>query len=162
MLKAKEMTDRGTQVLVDREGLRTTAYQDSVGVWTIGVGHTSSAGPPEVYAGLTITEVEAMEIFDRDNNYFEDIVTELVTVPLQPHEYDALVSFVFNIGETAFRDSTLLEKLNAGDKEGALEQFKQWKKPPEIIPRRRGEYACFGFGIYIARIEDDSPLLQMA
>jgi GH24 family phage-related lysozyme (muramidase) len=157
----QEMSEKGTQVLVDREGLRTTAYYDSVGVLTIGVGHTSSAGDPKVYAGMTITEEEAMEIFDVDNDYFERIVNDLVTVSLTEHEFDALVSFVFNIGETQFRDSTMLKMLNAGDKAGALEQFKQWRKPPEIIPRRRGEYAEFGYGIYVARIDDNSELLDM-
>jgi lysozyme len=158
----REMTEKGTQVLVDREGLRTTAYYDSVGVLTIGVGHTSAAGAPEVHEGMTITETEAFEIFDRDNDYFEKIVLDTVLVPMKTHQFDALASFVFNIGETQWKDSTMLELLNQGDYAGALEQFKVWKKPPEIIPRRRGEYAEFGYAIYIARIEDDSPLIEMA
>ena len=155
----REMTDQGTQVLVDREGLRTKAYKDSVGVWTIGVGHTSAAGPPEVTSGMVITEEEAFEIFDRDNDMFEKVIDDTVTVRLNNSQFDALVSFVFNIGETQWRSSTMLKKLNAGDYEGAFEQFKQWKKPPEIIPRRRGEAACFGYALYVARIEDDSELL---
>jgi lysozyme len=158
----REMTERGFQVLIDREGLETNAYQDSVGVWTIGVGHTSAAGPPEVVPGMVITEQEAMAIFDRDNDYFEKVVNDTVTVPLAHHEFDALVSFVFNIGETQWNSSTMLKKLNQGDKAGALEEFKKWKKPPAIIPRRRGEYAQFGHDIYVARIHDDSLLLSLA
>lgn len=156
----REMTRTGTQVLVDREGLRTQAYQDSVGVWTIGVGHTSAAGPPEVLPGMTITELEAMTLFDVDNDHFEQVVDTTVTVELTDCQFDALVSFVFNIGETAWKNSTMLKKLNAGDYEGAFNEFKNWKKPPEIIPRRRGEAAEFGFGLYIARIEDDAPILD--
>lgn len=155
----REMTEQGIQVLVDREGLRTKAYYDSVGVLTIGVGHTSAAGPPKVVEGMTITEEEAFAIFDTDNDYFEKVVIDTVTVDLTDWEFDALVSFVFNIGETQWRSSTMLKKLNEGDKAGAFEQFKQWKKPPEIIPRRRGEAACFGYNLYVARIEDDSDLL---
>jgi len=154
------LSERGTQVLVDREGLRTTAYQDSVGVWTIGVGHTAACGEPVPCEGMTITEAEAFEIFDRDNDSFERAVNDLVTVPLAQHEFDALVSFAFNVGTGAFADSTMLQLLNAGDKAGAFEQFKLWNIPPEIIPRRRGEAAQFAYeGICVARIEDDSPLL---
>jgi len=158
----REMTERGTQVLVDREGLMTTAYQDTVGVWTIGVGHTSAAGPPQVTAGMTITETEAFEIFDRDNDYFEHVVADTVSVPLEHHEFDAVVSFVFNIGETQWGSSTMLKLLNQGDKVAAWEEFKKWKKPPEIIPRRRGEYACAVHAMYVARVPDDSPLLDFA
>jgi lysozyme len=153
------LSDRGSQVLVDREGLRTTAYQDSVGVWTIGVGHTAACGPPEPCAGMTITTDEAFAIFDRDNNSFEKSVNDLVTVPLTQYEFDALVSFAYNVGAGAFADSTMLKKLNAGDKAGAFYEFKNWDIPPEIIPRRRGEAACFGYNIYVARVEDDDPLL---
>jgi lysozyme len=154
------LSERGTQVLVDREGLRTTAYLDSVGVWTIGVGHAdTSPNPPPVYQGMTITTEEAYAIFDVDNNTFEACIRDNVKVPLEQWEFDALVSFAFNVGMEAFKDSTMLKKLNANDKPGAFEQFKQWNKPPEIIPRRRGEAACFGYGLYIARLEDDDPTL---
>jgi len=156
---AMTLSARGSQVLVDREGLRTTAYQDSVGVWTIGVGHTAACGPPEPCAGMTVTHGEAFAIFDRDNDSFEQAVNDLVKVPLTQAEFDALVSFAFNVGTGAFAGSTMLELLNAGDKRGAFYQFKEWNIPPEIIPRRRAEAACFGYDIYVARIEDAAPLL---
>ena len=155
------LSERGTQVLVDREGLRTVAYLDSVGVWTIGVGHAAtSPNPPAAYQGMTITTDEAYQIFDVDNNTFEACVRDSVKVPLTQWQFDALVSFAFNVGMGAFKDSTLLEKLNQGDYKGAFEQFEQWKKPPEIITRRRGEAACFGGGIYVARVEEGDPLLD--
>jgi lysozyme len=156
---AMTLSARGSQVLVDREGLRTTAYQDSVGVWTIGVGHTAACGPPEPCAGMTITHGEAFAIFDRDNDSFEQSVRDLVEVPITQAEFDALVSFVFNVGTGAFGGSTMLKKLNAGDKAGAFYQFKEWDIPPEIVPRRRAEAACFGYDIYVARIEDDDPII---
>jgi lysozyme len=155
------LSARGAQVLVDREGLRTTAYQDTVGVWTIGVGHTAACGPPEPHAGMTISTSDALAIFDCDNDVFEDAVNDLVTVPLEQNEFDALVSFSFNVGTGALAGSTLLKKLNAGDKEGAFYEFMEWNIPPEVIPRRRGEAACFGYGIYLARIDDDDPLLAL-
>jgi lysozyme len=148
------LSEAGTQVLVDREGMRTTAYQDSVGVWTIGVGHTAAAGPPAPCAGMTITEAEALKIFDIDNDFVEREVNRLVTVPLEQWEFDALVSFAFNVGTGAFASSTMLKKLNAGDKEGACREFSRWHKPPEIIPRRNAEQACFGEAVYVARLED--------
>jgi lysozyme len=147
------LSAEGEKVLVDREGLRTEAYLDSVGVWTIGVGHTAACGPPEPCEGMTITQDEALEIFARDTNTFEDEVNRLVTVPLTQWEFDALVSFTYNVGASALAGSTLLRKLNAGDKKGAYEEFMEWDIPPEIIPRRRAEQACFGEAVYVARID---------
>jgi GH24 family phage-related lysozyme (muramidase) len=147
------LSAEGEAVLVEREGLRTNAYLDSVGVWTIGVGHTAACGPPEPCAGMTITEAEALEIFARDTDVFEDEVNRLVTVPLTQWEFDALVSFTYNVGASALAGSTLLRKLNDGDKAGACEQFMEWDIPPEIIPRRRAEQACFGEAVYVARID---------
>jgi lysozyme len=67
------------------------------------------------------------------------------------------VSFCYNVGETNFRTSTFLERLNAGDKDGALEALLWWDHPPEIIPRRQGEYVEFRDGMYIARIDPIPP-----
>jgi len=152
------LSEDGMNVLVDREGLRTTAYQDTKGIWTIGVGHTAGSGPPVPCRGMTITHERALEIFDHDNDGFENAVNSMVTVELTQNEFDALVSFVFNIGVGAFKTSTMLRLLNSGDKLGAANQFKRWNKPPEIIPRRRGEQACFQYGVYVARINDDATL----
>jgi lysozyme len=146
-----KLSDKGRTVLADREGVRLTAYKDSVGVWTIGLGHTSAAGPPAVRAGMTITEERAWEIFRRDAQRFRDEADGLVQVPLAQHEFDALVSFVFNIGVPGFRKSTVLKRLNAGDYAGAGEALLMWNKPPEIMSRRRGEHKQFTQGDYVAR-----------
>jgi lysozyme len=142
----------GADVLADREGLRLEAYQDSVGVWTIGLGHTSRVGPPKVTPGLAITEDEAWNIFWRDAEKFRSQANRLVKVPLEQHDFDALASFLFNIGLPQFKGSTVLARLNLGDYAGAGEALLMWNKPPEIIGRRKGEHAQFTRGDYIARV----------
>jgi lysozyme len=147
-----EISDAGIDVLIEREGIRCEAYQDSVGVWTIGVGHTSAAGPPEVTPGLVITEVQAAEILDADLDEFEAVVNEIITQPMTQFQFDAFTSICFNIGQGAFRDSTFAARFNNNDVLGCAEAILMWNKPPEIIPRRQGEYVQFLSG-YIARIK---------
>ena len=89
------------------EGFRTKAYQDSVGIWTIGYGHTKG-----VKEGMIITETKAEELLKKDLEYFEDHVTTLVKIPITQNQFDALVSFTFNVGEGNLKKSTLLKKLN--------------------------------------------------
>lgn len=149
------LSDEGEEVLADREGMRLEAYQDSVGVWTIGLGHTSAAGPPEVYAGMTITEDEAWDIFYADCETFRKEARALVTAPVEQYEYDATASFIYNIGTTQFSTSTFLERLNQGDYAGAAEAMLWWDEPPEVMSRRRGEHAQFSEGRYDARIDED-------
>jgi lysozyme len=147
-----KLSDQGREVLADREGMRLTAYKDSVGVWTIGLGHTSAAGPPKVTSGLTITEEEAWEIFRRDVQKFRTALRGAIKVPVEQHQFDALASFIYNIGASGFRGSTVLKRLNAGDYAGAGEAMLMWDKPPEIQARRRGEHAQFTRGDYVARV----------
>jgi lysozyme len=149
------LSDKGYQVLHEREALKLTAYLDKVAhppVWTIGLGHTSAAGPPKVVKGMVITPEEAEEIFRRDSQRFRNEVINLVTVPVEQHQFDALASFVFNIGSHGFKRSTVLRKLNARDYAGAADAFLMWNKPPQIMSRRRGEYYQFKDGRYEARV----------
>ena len=104
------------------EGLRLTAYQDSVGKWTIGYGHTGS----DVHPGLTITQMDAEALLLNDVGTAARAVNQLVTVPLNQNEFDALVDFIFNLGKTNFADSTLLQDLNAGNFAGAVGEFQKW------------------------------------
>ena len=147
-----KLSDEGRDVLADREGMRLTAYKDSRGVWTIGLGHTSAAGAPTVKPGLTITEDEAWEIFRRDVQTFRTQLRGAIKVPVEQHQFDALASFIYNIGAGGFKGSTVLKRLNAGDYAGAGEAMLMWNKPPEIMARRRGEHAQFTKGDYVARI----------
>ena len=118
----------GRAAIKQREGVVLIAYLDSVGVWTIGVGHTAAAGVPKVVPGMKISQAEADAILSRDLAIFEIAVTGAVRVPLNQNEFDALVSLAFNIGAGAFAKSTLVRKLNAGDRNGAADQFLAWNK----------------------------------
>jgi len=118
----------GRAAISAREGNVLTAYRDSIGVLTIGCGHTSAAGAPKVVPGLKITASESDEILSRDLAKFEAAVSNAVRVSLNQNEFDALVSLAFNIGGGAFSNSTLVRKLNAGDRAGAANQFLVWNK----------------------------------
>jgi GH24 family phage-related lysozyme (muramidase) len=133
----------GRAVLSVREGNKLKAYRDTVGVWTIGVGHTSAAGDPRVSQGMTITGAQSDQILAKDLGAVEKATKSLVKVALNQNQFDALVSFVFNVGAGAFAASTLLRKLNAGDYAGAAEQFLVWVKQPELKGRRQQERAQF-------------------
>lgn len=114
----------GLDFIQDVEGCKLFAYLDTGGVWTIGVGHTG----PEVVKGLSCTMEQAMAWLAEDVREAEDAINKAVKVSLTQNQFDALVSFVFNVGVGAFLSSTLLKKLNAGDYEGAAGQFPRWNK----------------------------------
>lgn len=139
---------KGLIALMNREAVVLSAYRDTKGIWTIGVGHTAAAGAPVVPpgAGVKITLAEALDIFRRDIAKFEAGVNAAVHVPLQQYEFDALVSFHFNTG--AIAKATLTKRLNAGDKAGAAAGFMNWVKPPEIRSRRLSEQKQFATGDY--------------
>ncbi|MDR9809559.1 glycoside hydrolase family protein [Rhizobium hidalgonense] len=118
----------GRKAIAQREGNKLTAYVDSVGVLTIGVGHTAAAGPPVVKKSMRITAAESDQILSHDLADVEAIINKVVKVPLNQSQFDALVSLVFNIGGSAFSKSTMLKRLNARDYSGAANQFLVWNK----------------------------------
>lgn len=139
---------KGLEFIKRHEGLRLTAYQDSAGVWTIGYGHTGRSAPPPVFPNFTITEAEAEDYLRRDLAPAERAVNSLVHVPLTQNQFDALVSWVFNLGEGNLRASTLLRVLNLGDYVGAAKQFDRWVyagdvKLKGLINRRAEERGLF-------------------
>jgi GH24 family phage-related lysozyme (muramidase) len=142
-----KISDQGLRILLDREASCNRAYQDSRGIWTIGCGHTG----PDVHEGLVWTDEQVMAAFRRDIERFERAVEAAVTVALQQHQFDALVSFCFNVGIGAFQSSTLVRKLNAGDFAGAAAQFDVWHIPPEITSRRNGEREQFKGAAFVPR-----------
>lgn len=149
-----QTSSAGRAAIMQREGVVLTAYLDSVGILTIGVGHTSAAGPPKVTKGMKITRAEADQILARDLRTFEAAVNSAVKIPLSQNEFDALVSLAFNIGAGAFKKSTLVKKLNAGDRKGAAEQFLVWVKAggktlQGLVNRRRSERLQFLSGTSI-------------
>ena len=130
-----------------REGKRNQVYLDSVGVETVGFGHTG----PDVHMGDTWTDAQIEAAFAKDLERFETVVNK-VAVPLEQHQFDALVSFAYNVGAGAFLTSTLKRLLDAGDISGAAAQFDRWHIPAEITSRRNGEKAQFMGTAYEARI----------
>lgn len=134
-----------------REGKRNQAYLDTADppVWTIGYGHTG----PEVHEGLVWTDVQIEEAFAKDLQRFEDAVTDSVHVDLTQNQYDALVSFTYNVGIGAEAHSTLVRYINAGDMDGAAAQFDRWHIPPSITSRRNGEREQFKGTAFEPRID---------
>jgi len=126
------------------EGLKLNPYKDSAGLWTIGYGHLLKPG--EWWD--SITEAQASSLLAQDVGIAEDAVNSLVKVPLTQPQFDALVSFVYNVGVGAFRRSTLLRLLNAGDYAGAAAQLPLWRRAggqvvQGLVNRRASEVALF-------------------
>lgn len=119
----RPINETGLNLIKDFEGRRLTAYQDAVGVWTIGYGHTRTA-----YPGQQISEAGATALLRADVATFERAVSQAVTVPLTENQYAALVSFAFNVGSGALNSSTLLRRLNAGDYNGAANELLRWNR----------------------------------
>lgn len=144
-------SDAGIALIKAHEGLRLEAYPDPAKGWsvpTVGYGHTSAAGPPTVTRGMKITEAGADAILRADLQKFERAVTSAVHVPLTQQQFDALVSFTFNLGPGNLRSSTLLRKLNALDYQGAADEFGKWNKAggrvlAGLTKRRAAERALF-------------------
>ena len=124
MVGHKTTGQRGIDLIKQFEGLRLTAYQDMVGVWTIGYGHTGR----DVKAGMTITQQQAEQLLINDLAQFERGVNDLVTVQINQNQFDALVSFSYNLGVGALQKSTLLRLLNAGSYQPAADEFPRWNR----------------------------------
>ena len=130
------------------EAFRSDAYADPVGVWTIGWGTTRINGRPVTRHTPPVTKREADLLLHADLAEFEDAVRELVKVRLTQPQFDALASFTYNVGQTALGRSTLLRRLNAGDVDGAAEEFDRWvwaggERFNGLVRRRRAERDLF-------------------
>jgi lysozyme len=139
-------SDAGLALTQQFEGCRLNAYQDSVGVWTIGFGHTAGVHP-----GMSCTQQQAEEWLQSDIHWAEYAVNKYVTAPLTQSEFDALVDFTFNLGVGNFVHSTLLRLLNAEDYEGAANEFPKWNRAggkilPGLTARRLAEQEMFKNG----------------
>lgn len=135
--------EKGLELIKQFEGLRLEAYLCPAGVWTIGYGHTAG-----VSAGDIITSEQADSYLRQDLAGAEKAVNHAVSVAINQNQFDALVSFTFNLGAGNFQKSTLLKKMNSGDYQGAADQFLVWvkaggKKLSGLVARRQAERALF-------------------
>lgn len=118
------MKVKNINLIKEGEGLRLKAYLPTPNdVWTIGYGHTKGVRP-----GMVITEQQAEQFLRQDIAWVEEALNRYVTVPLNQNQFDALASWVFNVGAGALKSSTLLKKLNAGDYQGAANELSRWNK----------------------------------
>ncbi len=154
MTTLSKMSDHGRQLLIQWEGSEPHVYTDSAGLPTIGVGHLLTAEerasgqiviggtPVPVADGLDSTQID--QLLAQDLVRFERAVTDLVVVDLSQHQYDALVSFAFNLGTTTLRNSTLLRLLNGGDHAAVPAQLRRFvnaggKRIQGLVNRRENE-----------------------
>jgi GH24 family phage-related lysozyme (muramidase) len=143
MTSAMRISDTGIALIREFEGLRLVAYRDPVGVWTIGCGHTKTAR-----RGMRISTEKAEQLLREDLAVFESCVDRNAWHALNQNEFDALVSWAFNVGCGAAARSTLMRKLNAGDRKGAADELLRWDKAggkslPGLSRRRRAERELF-------------------
>jgi lysozyme len=138
------VNERYFKFVKQMEGLRLVAYDDKrpnhvlqpgdwvKGTLTIGFGHTG----PDVFIGKTITEAEAYALLDKDNAWAQKAVNKYVRVPLGQNQFNSLVSFTYNIGETAFKESTLVDLLNGDrDRNGTFESPPDYDSVPAQLRR---------------------------
>ena len=145
----------GLDLIKRFEGLRTEAYDDGFGTWTIGYGHTAGVVP-----GQRISPAEAERILADDLTTFEARVRQLCTEPPNSNQLAAMVSLAFNIGVGAFQRSTALRKHNARDYVGAAEAFKLFRRAggrevAGLLRRRNAEAA-----LYLTPVNAETPGVQ--
>ena len=129
----------GLSLIKKFEGLELEAYKCAAGVWTIGYGHIK-----DVKEGDKISKAEADEMLVHEIEEYENYVNTAVNVPLSQNQFDAIVSWVFNLGNGNLRASTMLKVINAGDHAGVPAQIKRWNKAggkvlEGLIRRREAE-----------------------
>ena len=137
------MSDQGLKLLAAWEGIRLKPYRDAAGHWTIGVGHLMSRQEMIGYAD-GITKEVALSLLADDVSEAETCVARNVKTGLQQYEFDAIVSFCFNVGIGAFSRSTLLKRLNARDYQGVPQELMKWtrangKRCAGLVSRREKE-----------------------
>ena len=138
-----EISKNGIILIKKFEGCSLKAYKCPAGVWTIGYGHTN-----KVFVDDVITQEEAETLLKQDLIIHCNNVSKLVKVHLNQNQFDALVSFEYNVGYGAFQNSTLLKLLNQGKYKEAAAQFDRWiyagkKVLPGLVNRREAEKELF-------------------
>lgn len=138
------ISEKGLNLIKKFEGCHLKAYKCPAGVLTIGYGHTGR----DVKEGLVITQKQAEHYLQNDVIIHSENVSRLVKKPLTQNQFDALVSFEYNVGYGNFASSTMLKLLNKSEYKGAAEQFDRWvyakgKKLNGLVKRRKAEKELF-------------------
>lgn len=140
-------SQKGLEFLHREEGLRLKAYLDSAGIPTIGYGNTYYENGSKVKMGDSITKERADSLFELVLKQFENAVNKAVKVQLTQNQFDALVSFTYNVGIAALNRSTLLKKINANPCDPTItSSFEAWKNAggkPILLKRRQREAALY-------------------
>ena len=160
-----KMSPKGIDLLVELEGFERKKYKDVAGYWTIGVGHlitkeelssgliklkTNWIGINQILNDFEIKELLELDLFPKEN-----CINTYVKVPLAQHQFDALVSFCFNVGVSNFKSSTLLKLLNRKEYDAIPEQFRRWvyagstTKVRGLVNRRERECYLWETGKYV-------------
>ena len=138
-----KISEDGLELIKKFEGCETTAYQDSVGVWTIGFGHTKG-----VEEGQTCSIEDAESMLADEMDEYEGYINNMVKVDLQQHEFDALVAWVYNLGPTNLGESTMLKVLNGGQFDRVPDEMNRWTRAggeilEGLVRRRQAESLMF-------------------
>jgi lysozyme len=138
--KNLSISSAGLDIIKEHEGLMLKAYKDPVGIWTIGYGHTGTAAP-----GQQISETQANALLMADVQTAQNAVRTMITAPLNQSQFDALVSFTFNLGSGNLQNSTLRKKVNANPADPTIRtEFMKWvngggRLLPGLVKRRQEE-----------------------
>ena len=138
-----QISTEGISLIKKFEGCELESYKCAAGVWTIGFGSTHN-----IEEGMNISKDRAEELLLEDIAEFEESVLESVDMPMSQHQFDALVSWTFNLGPSNLKASTMLKVLNSGNYEDVPEQIKRWNKAggkvlDGLIRRREAEALLF-------------------
>ena len=138
-----KISEDGLELIKKFEGCETTAYRDSVGVWTIGFGHTKG-----VEEGQTCSIEDAESMLADEMDEYEGYINNMVKVDLQQHEFDSLVAWVYNLGPTNLGESTMLKVLNGGQFDRVPDEMNRWTRAggkilEGLVRRRQAESLMF-------------------
>ncbi len=149
-----QTSERGIKMIIAFEGIELKAYRCPAGIWTIGVGHTGTVDDEAIHAEMSITEEKALNILQSDLRQIERYINRQTFAEyLTQGQFDALVSFIFNIGTAAFQSSTMRKILSCKNTpEKVAKEFERWvygrvngkkEKLPGLIKRRNTEKELF-------------------
>jgi lysozyme len=147
-----KLSQQGIDLLIEREGKRNTVYLDTEGYPTVGVGHMDQS----LTVGDVWTDEQVEEAFRQDVSRFEDAINDALTVCIKQNQFDALVSWLFNVGTGWASKSMLMKLVNAQEFEKAVTEFDKWHIPASIITRRNGEREQFAGRHFVARYSENA------